>query len=132
MALINEYKKFIHNTSEIAKAGLIKRNFSQSAERKIQELREEIVSNLLSDNATKAIEYAQTQISKRTIELYTRELDFFNTQYESEANRTDVRATEDAKTLKESVESLLGDWLPDWLKDLLEMLNEILSLGSSD
>ena len=35
-------------------------------------------------------------------------------------------AAEDAETGKDSLENLLGRWLPDWVAKLLDLLNEIL------
>ncbi len=130
MSLIDEYKKFIANADQIARNGLNNRKFKASASQKIQKLREDIKNELLSDKAIQAISYAASQISPQSVEFYTRELEFFNDQYQSDFSKDDKRASDDAKTLKDSAEKLLGDWLPDWLKDLLEIFNEILSLSA--
>ena len=52
------------------------------------------------------------------------ELRFFNHKYSN--NLDDRNATDDAETVKSSLEEVLD--LPGWLKKILKVLNELLSL----
>lgn len=130
MSFKDEYKTFINNTGEIAHRGICARNFKPSAEQKLQDLLGEVISDLLSEQAVDAVANAASQKTPRSIDLFTREMEFFNDQYELDDDKDDDNAGDDAKNLKDSAESLLGDLLPDWLSDLLDMLNELLSFGS--
>ena len=62
----------------------------------------------------------------RSGDLLKSELQFINSLYDSPNYAED--GTAPIETGKDSLEELLGDWLPNWFKGLLKLLNEIFDL----
>ena len=69
-------------------------------------------------------------------DAFAAELAFYNRRYGRYGQLDDRNGVDDdrvdpvwdAKTVKDSLEELLGRWLPDWVKKALKLLNELMSL----
>jgi hypothetical protein len=92
----------------------------------------DVIADLTSPPAKAAIDYAFTQLDPRVLGPFLLELQYVIARlqaldsFSTAAEEDD--AGEDAKTAKDSLEDLLGVWLPDWLKKLLKVLNELIDL----
>ena len=124
------YKEFIGNVGEIAKQAIGKRNLPHSSKDALQDLRRDIIADLQSTDAVLAVEYAATRLHPRSMSYFLQELQFLNLLYPLKSIQGTQKELDDAETGKESIEDLLGVWLPDWLKDWLKILDEILKLAS--
>ena len=65
--------------------------------------------------------------AKAVHDALRKEIDYFN-QKHGNSDGKNAKAFDDAKTVKDSIEDVLGEWLPQWIKKLLKILNELLSL----
>lgn len=91
-------------------------------------------ASLTTVQAHTAVAYAASQLDPRTVETLGSELRYINANLPSDnsfllTDDANAEAAEDAKTGKDSLENLLGKWLPESLKNLLKVLNELLSLA---
>lgn len=124
------YKEFIGSVGEVVSKAIIKRTMPSAVEKKLQDLRRDVVDDLRVDDAVLAVEYAASRLHPRTFKYLLQELKFMNVMYPAASVQGTQKELDDSETCKESIEELLGDWLPDWLKDLLKILDEILKIAS--
>jgi hypothetical protein len=124
------YKEFLANVGDIAEKAIVKRALPKQADKKLRDLRRDVVEDLRSDDAVLAVEYAASRLHPRTFKYLQREMEFMNAMYASASTNGTQKELDDSETCKESLEELLGEWLPDWVKDLFKILDEILKLAS--
>ena len=100
----------------------IRKRILLNAQGTYEELAQITLHPLMSEQGLDAVAHAATHLTPTAYRALALELDLV-----VEREKTD-RFLKDAGTVKDSLEQLLGDWLPDWIKELLEILNEILKL----
>jgi hypothetical protein len=129
MAIFGDtYRDFIGNVGAIGQAAMAKKMYPPGPKKMIQDLLLDIVAELQKDDTVLAIENASMQLRPDIQTYLLRELQFFNAVYPSSSIGGTAQEVDDSETCKESLEEILGAWLPDWLKQLLKILDEILSL----
>lgn len=134
----DEWKKFLENLEELCRHRL--RQPGRENYEELTSLLRNVIAELQSDDAAKAIDYAivtagRNDDDKRIVGFLEDELRFFNNLIVSSRNDAgdltlDVEATKDAlgsgETVKDSIEDFFE--LPRWLKRILKVLNELLSI----
>ena len=121
-----EYETFI-----TACKSLVARKSVQLDRRNTETLREaarKVCDRLKETEAVRAVEEAFGNLDEVVRETFYLELQYVNANL-AEGGNDNQRDIDDAKTAKDSLEELLGSWLPEWIKKSLTVLNEILSLA---
>ena len=121
-----EYTSFITACNNLVarRSGQLDRRNTE----KLQEAAEKICARLKTTEALDAVESGFEYIDEEVREVFYLELQYVNANLAEDGNGSE-RDVGDAKTAKDSLEDLLGSWLPDWMKKSLKVLNEILSLA---
>jgi len=122
----DEYTSFI-----VACKGLVarrSRKLAQCNTETLQKAAETICTRLKKPDAINAVERGFEALDEEVREAFYLELQYVNANLTEDVDGSE-RNVDDAKTAKDSLEDLLGSWLPDWMKKSLKVLNEVLSLA---
>lgn len=96
----------------------------------LQSLLSDVLKELSSVPPLLEIRTAAVELDSTLLEYLTREIEYFNYQYETlGVSENCDEALEDAGTVKESLEYFLGA-IPERIKGLLKILNDIFKLVS--
>ena len=134
----NEWMKFLENLEDLCRHRL--RQPGREDYEELTSLLRNVISELQSDDAAKAMEYAivtaeRSDDDNKIVGFLEDELKFFNNLIGSSRDDAgdltlNVEATKDAlgagETVKDSIEDFFE--LPRWLKKILKVLNELLSI----
>lgn len=134
----NEWMKFLENLEDLCRHRL--RQPGREDYEELTSLLRNVISELQSDDAAKAMEYAivtaeRNDDDNKIVGFLEDELKFFNNLIGSSRDDAgdltlNVEATKDAlgagETVKDSIEDFFE--LPRWLKKILKVLNELLSI----
>jgi hypothetical protein len=134
----DQWMKFLENLEELCRHRL--RQPGRENYEELTSLLRNVISELQSDDAAKAMEYAiitaeRNDDDKKIVGFLEDELKFFNNLVVSSRDDAggltlNVEATKDAlgsgETVKDSIEGFFE--LPRWLKKILKVLNELLSI----
>jgi hypothetical protein len=119
------FQRYIRVGERVAQAALQRKTIQPERRQELNTLLSDVVKALLTERSVAAIESAWTHLDEEVAKFLLQELNLIASMH---AGADAVDGTEDIKTGKESIEDILGDWLPGWLKHLLKILNEILKL----
>lgn len=130
---VNEYQKFLDNVKNIIFKALDVRlangQIKEGPKNELSSLGGDVIDKLLSQGSIDAIGYASSRLPPGISEFLYRELLYFNALYVSNITGSQ-KELDDSETCKESLENILGSWLPDWVRNLFQILDEILRLAS--
>lgn len=140
--LIDQLHDYFNDIKIIAAWKLGRLKLQSPAYEKLMPLFNKIINNLISKNAREEFCNAIRQEDDSEIIGYLKvELQFFHKLVEEFESEIEGKEKEDkgnkalgaAKTIKDSLEKWLKDWLEKhpWFKKLLDILNELLSIIKS-
>jgi len=121
----DSYQRFIRTARSVARRELAEKALPVVLDMELRQLLDDVLQRLLSQEAIVAIESAWENLDTSVADLLIREIDFISALNTDDG---DSSGSDDVSTGKESLEDILGEWLPKWLKHLLKLLNEILKL----
>jgi hypothetical protein len=120
------YRRFIDVAKAVGHARLrVRRTHSDAVRRELESLLDSVCNNLQTERSVSAIEEAWSNLDGVVSSLLRRELSLISSVHGEGESKDE---NEDIATGKESLEDILGVWLPDPIKHLLKILNEILKL----
>lgn len=128
----SEYEEFIKNIGKVLDRKLS--DAGKGLDKKADENKGidttivEVTKEASSEYALVAMDFAASQIDPLTRERLLSEMRYFN-KLEKSGNNGDPAT---ADVVKESIEDLLGDWIPEWLKRTLKIINELLKIASGN
>lgn len=126
----HEYKVFLANLEQVCGNRLVRASERHPGRYlELQRLLADVLGTLSNETGVAAMREAakaEEREDPHVIDCLTRELSYFNRLVEDEYAQGSDEAVEVGKTIKDSVEKLIGK-LPKPLKRLLAILNELLS-----